>query len=137
MQYFHVEQLFYCQYRTNVLRTFDGTEKSKYTVPFLQNSVPKYKLFLKEVLWELDENRFQKITCVTWKTFETILNLIKDDDLFNHARSCKYFPVETQLAIVLYRLGSSGEGPTLSKIAGLFEISDGDVIQVRVCHFSA
>ncbi|XP_039956810.1 uncharacterized protein LOC120772333 [Bactrocera tryoni] len=37
--------------------------------------------------------------------------------------------VETQLAIVLYRLGSKGEGGTLSKVAGLFGISNGGIIQ--------
>ncbi|XP_053967698.1 uncharacterized protein LOC128869203 [Anastrepha ludens] len=46
----------------------------RYSVPFIQNSVPKCKVFLKEVLWELDESRFKKITRVTWKTFDVILN---------------------------------------------------------------
>ncbi|XP_039969237.1 protein ALP1-like [Bactrocera tryoni] len=32
-------------------------------------------------------------------------------------------------SIVLYRLGSNGEGATLSKIAGLFGVSDGGIIQ--------
>ncbi|XP_039968986.1 protein ALP1-like [Bactrocera tryoni] len=104
-------------------------EECRYSVQFIQNSVPKSRVFLNEILWELDENRFKKITRVTWKTFDAILDLIKGDNLFNKIRSGKQFPIKTQLAIVLYRLGSSGEGATLSKIAGLFGISDGGIIQ--------
>ncbi|XP_054085161.1 uncharacterized protein LOC128921451 [Zeugodacus cucurbitae] len=84
-------------------------EECRYSVQFIQNSVPKSRVFLNEILWELDENRFKNITRVTWKTFDAIL--------------------DPQLAIVLYRLGSSGKGATLSKIAGLFGISDGGIIQ--------
>lgn len=36
-----------------------------------------------------------------------------------------------QLIIVLYRLGSSGEGATISKIASLFGVSEGGVINVN------
>ncbi|XP_050340844.1 uncharacterized protein LOC126767356 [Bactrocera neohumeralis] len=104
-------------------------EECRYSVPYIQNSVPKCKEFLNDVLWELDETRFKKITRLNWKTFDFILNLIKDDASFNQIRSCKQFPLKTQLAIVLYRLGSNGEGATLSKIAGLFGVSDGGIIQ--------
>ncbi|XP_049308660.1 uncharacterized protein LOC125777617 [Bactrocera dorsalis] len=78
---------------------------------------------------DIDEPRFKKITRVNWKTFDFILNLVKDDASFNQIRSCKQFPLKAQLAIVLYRLGSNGEGATLSKIAGLFGVSDGGIIQ--------
>ncbi|XP_017485674.1 PREDICTED: uncharacterized protein LOC108374204 [Rhagoletis zephyria] len=56
--------------------------------------------------------------------------MIKDDDVFNGPRSCKQLPIRIQLAVVLYRLGSCGEGATITKIGSLFGISDGGVIQV-------
>ncbi|XP_039969913.1 uncharacterized protein LOC120781747 [Bactrocera tryoni] len=80
-------------------------EECRYRVQFIQNSIPKSRIFLNEILWELDENRFKKITR---------LDLIKGDKLFNKIRSGKQFPIKTQLAIVLYRLGSSGEGAMYS-----------------------
>lgn len=59
-----------------------------------------------------------------------ILQLIKHDEVFNNKRAYKQFPVEIQLMIVLYRLGSYGEGASITKIATFFGIGDGGTIQI-------
>lgn len=48
--------------------------------------------------------------------------------MFNGSNADKQFSVQFQLALVLYRLGSYGEGSTLVKIASLFGIGDGGTI---------
>ena len=108
-----------------------AAEYARYVCPFLHHSVPKSQSFLIEVLPNLDDNRFRQFVRVNPKNVDAILNLIKDDYLFNGTRSCKQFSVKTQLIITLYRLGSSGERATIAKIASLFGVSDGGVISVR------
>ncbi|XP_054083341.1 putative nuclease HARBI1 [Zeugodacus cucurbitae] len=102
----------------------------RYGSTFVHHSVPKSPNFLIDVLPHLDENRFREIVRVSKTTFDFIIDLIKDDEVFNGPRSCKQFPIQIQLAVVMYRLGSCGEGATITKIASLFGISDGGVIQV-------
>ncbi|XP_055842713.1 uncharacterized protein LOC129909663 [Episyrphus balteatus] len=104
-------------------------ENSRYGAPFLQHSVPKSNMFLENVLPHLDEDRFKQIVRVNWSNFDIILDLIKDDEIFHGPRSCRQLSVKTQLTIVLYRLGSSGEGGSIAKIARLFGIGDGGTIQ--------
>lgn len=60
--------------------------------------------------------------------FIHILDLIKNDDVF---QSCErtQLPTELQLKIVLYRLGSTGSGASVRKVASLFAIGDGGTIQ--------
>ena len=106
---------------------------ARYVCPFLHHSVPKSQSCLIEVLSNLDDNRFRQFVRVNPKNVDAILNLIKDDDLIKAPRSCKQFSVKTQLIIILYRLGSSGEGGTIAKIATLFGVSDGGIISVRYC----
>ncbi|XP_036342392.1 putative nuclease HARBI1 [Rhagoletis pomonella] len=101
----------------------------RYGCPFIHHSVPKSVHFTQNILSNLDDDRFRQIARVSKPSFDAILELIKNDEIFNGPRSCKQFSVEAQLIIVLYRLGSSGEGASISKIARLFGVSDGGVIQ--------
>ncbi|XP_067633653.1 putative nuclease HARBI1 isoform X1 [Eurosta solidaginis] len=101
----------------------------RYGCDFVHHSVPKSHQFLQDVWPDLDERRFRTIARVSRSTFQVLYDLIKDDEIFNGPRSCKQFSLETQLLVVLYRLGSSGEGATISKIASLFGVSDGGAIQ--------
>lgn len=94
----------------------------------VRQSVPKSHHFLTEVVPNLDEKRFKILTRMSWENFNKVLGMIKDDLVFNGPNSWKQFPVHKQLMIVLYRLGSSGEGNTLFKISALFGVSDGGAI---------
>ena len=60
--------------------------------------------------------------------FSHILELIKNDDVFKNSQTSQ-LPTELQLKIVLYRLGSSGDGASVRKVASLFAIGDGGTIQ--------
>ena len=60
--------------------------------------------------------------------FSHILELIKNDDVFKNSQTSQ-LPTELQLKIVLYRLGSSGDGASVRKVASLFAIGDGGTIK--------
>lgn len=104
--------------------------------PFVLNSVPKNRVFVNEILPRLDDIRFKQIARMNRSTFNYLINLIKNDEVFEGARSGKQFPIETQLVLTLYRLGCSGEGGTFMKIASLFGVGDGGTIQVFLLHIS-
>lgn len=91
-------------------------------------SVPKSQAIIYRILPNLDENRFRQLLRVNWQTFDFILDLIKDDQVFNGPNSWKQIPVKVQLMIVLYRLGSYGEGASITKVASLFGVGDGGTI---------
>lgn len=61
--------------------------------------------------------------------FAHILDLIKNDEVFHTKRTNIQLPIELQLKVVLYRLGSSGDGASVRKVASLFGIGDGGTIQ--------
>lgn len=60
--------------------------------------------------------------------FNTILALIDEHPVFHGQNSGKQFTTQFQLALVLYRLGSSGDGATLGRIWNLFGVGDGGTI---------
>jgi len=107
-------------------------KESRYSIPFIHHSVPKVFTFTNEVLQNLDEGRFKKYMRCSRSQFNKILCLIENDSAFDGARSGKQLPIELQLIVTLYRLGSYGEGATICKMAGLFGIGDGGTIQVVV-----
>uniref|UniRef100_A0A0K8VC70 Putative nuclease HARBI1 n=1 Tax=Bactrocera latifrons TaxID=174628 RepID=A0A0K8VC70_BACLA len=96
----------------------------------VEHEVPKSPVWLNEILNKFDENRFRQMLRVSKEQFNKIFNLIKNDPEFNKAHSSKQIPVDLQLAIVLYRLGSCGEGAALKKIATLFGVGDGGTLSI-------
>lgn len=100
----------------------------RYGVPRCIGSVPKSQEISYKIVPNLDELRFRQLIRVNWHTFDYILDSIKDDEVFNAPNSWKQIPVKIQLMIVLYRLGSYGEGATIAKIASLFGVGDGGTI---------
>lgn len=109
---------------------FVAEREIRYSVPFRLHSVPKSKYFLDNILPLQDEKRFKQMVRVSRLNFIYIYDLIKDHEVFNGSRSCRQLPVSKQLMIVLYRLGCSGEGGSITKIANLFGIGDGGTLQV-------
>lgn len=93
-----------------------------------RGSVPKNLNWYAEVLPNLDERRFKMLLRCTQSHINIILALIEDHPVFHGVNSDKQFTVQFQLALVLYRLGSNGDGATLLKIASLFGIGDGGTI---------
>lgn len=62
--------------------------------------------------------------------FNHILNLIKNDPIFESGKTATQLPIELQLQIALYRFGSNGEGATIRKIASIFGVGDGGTLDV-------
>lgn len=89
--------------------------------------VPKSSIWQQSVLDNYDDNRFNQMVSVRPEEFAYILNLIKDDPVFNTSSSLSQLPIELQLKIVLFRLGSSGI--SLRKMAAFFGVGDGGTIQ--------
>ncbi|XP_055543804.1 uncharacterized protein LOC129729319 [Wyeomyia smithii] len=102
----------------------------RYAALFIIGSVPKSRHFTANVLPNLDETRFKELIRVSWSSFKIILELIRHDGVFHTLQARKQFPVEIQLLIVLYRLGSYGEGASIAKLSAFFGIDDGGTIQI-------
>jgi hypothetical protein len=87
--------------------------------------VPKCHQWLEKILAQLDDKRFKQMIRVSRAQFTLILGQIENHAVFHGKNSCHQFPVSTQLALVLFRLGSSGEGASISKVSALLGIGDG------------
>ncbi|XP_050339459.1 uncharacterized protein LOC126765759 [Bactrocera neohumeralis] len=90
--------------------------------------LPKCSSCQRNVLRNLDESRFNQMLRVRPEECERILELIKNDAVFMTSSSASLLPIEMQLKIVLYRLGSSGDGQSVRKVASLFGVGDGGTI---------
>ncbi|XP_065354359.1 uncharacterized protein LOC135948833 [Calliphora vicina] len=93
-------------------------------------AVPKSDIWRDNILSTLDEVRFRQMLRVDRKQFAMLCDLIRNNAEFTKAHSCKQFSVELQLAVVLYRLGSSGESACFRKIATIFGLGDGGTITI-------
>lgn len=89
--------------------------------------VPKSIHWREDVLSSMDENRFRQMLRVSREQFAHLLSLICSDKVFTKCTG-KQFPIDLQLAIVLFRLGSSGESASIAKIATFFGIGDGGTL---------
>ena len=99
------------------------------------SKVPKSNEWFNHILPQLDDKRFKIMLRVSRKQLSVILRLIENNDIFKGQNSCHQFPVSTQLALVLYRLGSNGDGASVPKMSALLGIGDGgtmDRITTRV-----
>ena len=93
----------------------------------ITNSIPKQRLWINEVLPNMDEGRFKAMTRCTHSQFQMLLDLIKDDPIF-HDKKRLQFPVSVQLAITMYRVGTYGQGASLRNISTLFGVGDGSTV---------
>lgn len=95
--------------------------------------VPKSREWLSDILPSLDENRFTQMLRVNRAVFNFIASKIEDNLLFHGENASLQFPVNVQLAVVLFRLGSTGESASIRKIAAVFGIGDGGTIDKITC----
>nr|XP_036229887.1 uncharacterized protein LOC106623841 isoform X1 [Bactrocera oleae] len=66
--------------------------------------------------------RFNQILRVRSEECKRILELIKNYAVFKTSSNATQHPIKLQLKIVLYRLGSSGDGQSVRKVASLFYV---------------
>ena len=89
--------------------------------------LPKSFHWHEDILTSFDDNRFRQMLRVSRSQFHFLLGLIANDEVFQKSPE-RQFQVELQLAIVLFRLGSSGESASISKIASVFGVGDGGTL---------
>ncbi|XP_050322611.1 uncharacterized protein LOC126754564 isoform X1 [Bactrocera neohumeralis] len=111
------------QFRVNMLILLNNRRSAHF-------GVPKSNHWERNVLKHFDENRFCQMMRLNQTEFAYLLNLIKDDNVFRNDYNAAQLSIDTQLKIVLFRLGSSGEGLSVRKVASLFGIGDGGTIQI-------
>ncbi|XP_018792803.1 PREDICTED: uncharacterized protein LOC108971293 [Bactrocera latifrons] len=92
--------------------------------------IPKSDIWRNNILTTLDEGRSRQMLRIDRDRYNILVDLIKNDEEFNKAHSCKQFSVELQLAVTLFRLGSSGESAAFRKIATIFGVGDGKTISL-------
>ncbi|KAM8707557.1 hypothetical protein ACLKA7_014651 [Drosophila subpalustris] len=97
----------------------------------IEFSVPKSFDWRTHVLPNLNEDRFLQMLRVTKMQFQTIVEFVRNDSGFKSSLFRPQISVEQQVAIVLFRLGSSGEAAAIRKIATLFGVGDGGTIAER------
>lgn len=90
--------------------------------------MPKSIDWRENILSTLDSDRFRQMLRMERHQFDLLLSLISDDEEFQKPHACKQFSIGLQLAIVLYRLGSSGENASVRKIATTFGVGDGGTL---------
>ncbi|KAJ6639613.1 hypothetical protein Bhyg_12360 [Pseudolycoriella hygida] len=91
------------------------------------NPVPKQSVWLGDILPAYNQDCFKEVTRLTYSQFNKVYFLIKDNGVFRTAHKGQT-PVSIQLAIVLHRFETYGNGASVSSIVKLFGISDGSSI---------
>lgn len=99
----------------------------RYGVPRLP--IPKSTEWISMVLPNISEDRFKMMLRMERATFHALLSTIASNACFNPAENRQH-PVAIQLAVVLYRLGASGDGASIGRIAALFGVGDGGTIDI-------
>jgi DNA-binding CsgD family transcriptional regulator len=84
------------------------------------------------IAWDYAENpadhhRFIHLLRVTPPIFNTILNLIEDHPIFTNNSNNAQAPVESQLAVTLYRMGRYGNSASVEEVARIAGCSEGSV----------
>ncbi|KAG2335476.1 hypothetical protein BDR05DRAFT_898434 [Suillus weaverae] len=72
-----------------------------------------------------DHDRFTNMLRISPTVFEVLLDLIEDHPVFYNNSHNSQTPIQTQLAVTLYRMGRYGNGGSLEDIARHAGISEG------------
>src|SRR5260370_23522638 len=83
----------------------------RYGIP--RNPVPKSDSWYQNILPNYNDEAFQQFLRVSRPDFWKILCLIENHPVFHSSQSHKQVPVEKQLAITLFKLGSDGTGSAI------------------------
>lgn len=102
---------------------------SRYEVP--RDSLPRGPSRLPHVLSVLKEERpdhFRQQLRVWPTTFDKVVSKIQNDPIFFNQSNNPQLPVETQLAITLYRFGHDGNAASLQDVANWAGVGKGTVL---------
>ncbi|KAL1937494.1 hypothetical protein VTO73DRAFT_13146 [Trametes versicolor] len=108
----------------------DGLYENRYTLPRLRIPRPQQP-YLQHILTVLKSDRpdlFRQELRVSPWTFDQLLAGIEHDPVFMNNSFNAQFPVETQLAIALWRFGHHGNAAGLQKVANWAGVAKGYVL---------
>jgi hypothetical protein len=94
------------------------------------DTLPRGPAYLPHVLTTLKQERpdhFRDALRVSPTTFDIIVNRIEHDPVFTNNSTSAQMPIETQLAIALYRFGHDGDAASMQNVANWAGISKGIV----------
>ncbi|THH18908.1 hypothetical protein EW146_g2130 [Bondarzewia mesenterica] len=99
---------------------------------YLNGRTAVLKMGSLKLAWEYrknhaDHGRFVEMLWVSPHVFDILLYLIQDHPIFQNNSNNPQTPVQTQLAVTLYRLGRYGNAASLADIARNCGISEGSV----------
>ncbi|XP_070072656.1 uncharacterized protein [Drosophila takahashii] len=80
------------------------------------------------ILTTFSDERFKQMLRVSKDQFLMLLDLIRNDEIFQSTGTKMQYPTDLQLAIVLFRLGSSGNSASVRKISTVFGVGDGGTL---------
>jgi len=85
------------------------------------------------IAWEYaqnpaDHHRFISLLRVTPSIFNIILTLIEDHPIFVNNSNNAQTPVESQLAVTLYRMGRYGNAASVEEVARIAGCSEGSLL---------
>ncbi|XP_055356364.1 uncharacterized protein LOC129601553 [Paramacrobiotus metropolitanus] len=100
-------------------------ELTRYPDPRL--TVPKSSNFMRNILPNLDDERFRQEFRMSQSTFEIVLGKIANHQIFVSNNPKPQSSVSDQLTIALYRFGNSGNAASIGKTARRFGLSEGTV----------
>ncbi|XP_034486475.1 protein ANTAGONIST OF LIKE HETEROCHROMATIN PROTEIN 1-like [Drosophila innubila] len=91
--------------------------------------VPKPIKWRYNILSSFNDEHFYQMLRVSRNQFAKLVYLIKGDKVFaRYSASHRQMPIELQLAIVLFRLGSSGGNASVRKIGEIFGVGNGGTV---------
>ncbi|XP_037940314.1 uncharacterized protein LOC119673151 [Teleopsis dalmanni] len=91
-------------------------------------SVPKSIHWLDNILCCFDEGRFLQMLRANKSQLARLVEIFANDIIFKAPGSNMQLPVDLQLAIVLFHLGSSGESTSVRKVATTFGVENGSTL---------
>lgn len=100
----------------------------RYQVP--RNTLPRGPAYMPHVLYVLKNERpdhFRQQLRVWPHTFDRIVEMLQDDPVFSNDSNNPQMPVAEQIAITLYRFGTSGNGVCLQNVANWAGVGKGTV----------
>ena len=92
---------------------------------YRKRSVFDFDDVLKDDCHDFNESEFLYMFRLRRESFFHLLNLIKDDPIFNKSKFKKSRPASHQLLVFMYRIGREGVGGSLSALSTFFKLGKG------------
>ena len=100
--------------------------QQRYILPIRAIGIAKSN-FRTHILPTFTDARFRAFTRMNRSTFNSLVEILSEDEIFHNNSSCPQAPVEEQLLLALHKLGNAGSACTFIKSAGNWATSEGHI----------